>query len=53
VSFSEIKSERSDDAGRRAQASADAALPTIQSIWAKLADYLEGPVCTEKPIRID
>jgi hypothetical protein len=25
------------------QASADAALPTIQSIWAELADYLEGP----------
>jgi hypothetical protein len=25
------------------QASADAALPTVQSIWAELADYLEGP----------
>jgi hypothetical protein len=25
------------------QASADAALPTVQSIWAGLADCLEGP----------
>jgi len=25
------------------QASADAVMPTVQSIWAELADYLEGP----------
>ena len=25
------------------QASADAAIPTVQSIWAELADLLEGP----------
>jgi hypothetical protein len=25
------------------EASADAAMPTVQSIWADLADYIEGP----------